>query len=347
MNFDFEKIQKRYKDFWNRENATPILLLKGSKGEAKLPQLPASIKDEWCNIEYVVQKERALFENTAFIGDALPLVNPNLGPDIFGATLGTDIIFEKTTSYSVPFIDDISRPLQFKEDNKWWKLICDITQAFCEDSRGDYLVGVTDLHPGVDGLVSIRSPQELCYDMVDCPEDVLNASMSVLPFFKAQFEKLYAITQQNQTGTSNWMGIYNENPWYVTSADFICMISEKDFENYVIKEIIEEAKYLQGNTIFHLDGPGALRHLDRLLEVDEISGIQWVYGAGQPTAKHWLNVLKKIQNAGKNINIELQREDFDTIFSELKPEGLSCSFGFDYTESEALEMYNYIQKKYT
>jgi hypothetical protein len=32
-------------------------------------------------------------------------------------------------------------------------------------------------------------------------------------------------------------------------------------------------------SLFHLDGPGALKHLDSLLELDALDGIQWVSGA--------------------------------------------------------------------
>jgi hypothetical protein len=32
-------------------------------------------------------------------------------------------------------------------------------------------------------------------------------------------------------------------------------------------------------TIYHLDGPGALRHLDRLLAIPELDCAQWIQGA--------------------------------------------------------------------
>jgi hypothetical protein len=53
-----------------------------------------------------------------FLGDSFPSVNPNLGPDILGVTLGTHIVFEETTSYSIPFVKDWNEDFAFKEDNK-------------------------------------------------------------------------------------------------------------------------------------------------------------------------------------------------------------------------------------
>ncbi len=341
---EWEQLAARYEDFWQCRNKTPILLLKGLKAEpAPLPR-PAKKEDAWLDTDYVVRHERSILDSSFFVGDAYPLINPNLGPDIFGATLGADLIFEETTSYSVPFVKDWTEEIAFRPDNPWWKKLLELTEAFVEDSRGAYLVGITDLHMGADGLVSVRGPEQLCCDIFDQPEVFQKTSSILLPAFKTQFEQLCALTQRYIKGCSNWMGLFKQDPWYVTSSDFICMISGDDFETLILPELKEEISYLKGNTIFHLDGPGALRHLDQLLAIPQLAGIQWVYGAGQPSAKHWLPVLKKIQDAGKLVNIGLQREDVETIFTELRPEGLSCYFDFSYTESEALEILDFAER---
>ena len=74
---------------------------------------------------------------------------------------------------------------------------------------------------------------------------------------------------------------------------------------------------------FHLDGPGALKHLDRLLELPELYGIQWVYGAGHGPASNWLHVYKKIQAAGKCMEVLCEGvDDARTIMENLKPQGV-------------------------
>ena len=99
------------------------------------------------------------------------------------------------------------------------------------------------------------------------------------------------------------------------------MISPDMFKEFILPELMEEIEWLDGKTIFHLDGPGALKHLDMLLEIPKLAGIQWVYGAGQPTAAYWVPVLKKIQAAGKLIHIHIVPEDLDVLLEEIKPEG--------------------------
>ena len=93
------------------------------------------------------------------------------------------------------------------------------------------------------------------------------------------------------------------------------------YEELVVGELLEELDFLD-ESIYHLDGPDALKHLDRLLAIDKLKGIQWVYGAGQPTASHWIPVLKKIQDAGKMIQIDVVPEELDIMLENLKPEGV-------------------------
>ena len=75
-------------------------------------------------------------------------------------------------------------------------------------------------------------------------------------------------------------------------------------------------------SIFHLDGPDAIRHLDALLELKELDAIQWVPGDGNPPARAWLAMLNKIQRAGKSVWISASPEDVHAILEELRPEGL-------------------------
>jgi hypothetical protein len=56
-------------------------------------------------------------------------------------------------------------------------------------------------------------------------------------------------------------------------------------------------------SIFHLDGPAALRHLDLLLELDDLHAVQWVQGAGNGPATQWIDVYRRCLDAGKSVQI--------------------------------------------
>jgi hypothetical protein len=76
-------------------------------------------------------------------------------------------------------------------------------------------------------------------------------------------------------------------------------------------------------SVFHLDGPGALRHLNWLLEEDWIQAIQWVYGSSRGPASRWLEVYRKIRAAGRSIHLlATGPEDALNVLREIGPRGL-------------------------
>ena len=90
-------------------------------------------------------------------------------------------------------------------------------------------------------------------------------------------------------------------------------------------------------TIYHLDGPGALRHLDTLLEIDKLDAIQFVYGDGARPATRWLDVYMRIQDAGKNIHVSLDAWEVDAFIEHLRPEGVMlCTSTDTVEEADAL-----------
>ena len=77
--------------------------------------------------------------------------------------------------------------------------------------------------------------------------------------------------------------------------------------------------------IYHLDGVNQLPFLDDLLAIPEMTGIQWVPGAGKPVpgTDEWMPVFKKIQAAGKNIvGSDVTPEYVGRMYKELDPRGL-------------------------
>lgn len=323
---DFGKIEKRYEAYWAKENHDrPLLDVRARRWDyrEKMPEYKGTLRERWLDTDYVIRRERAMLEATYFAGEAYPLMNPNLGPDVFGSYFGCGITFGEDTSWASRHVGNLEEIhcSWLDRTNFWLKKTIELTEAMLEKSKGDYLVGITDIHPGMDGLVSLRGPEELCFDLYEETELVKQLSWQLFERFTEVYELLNGILIKKQKGNSNWMGIYHSKGWYVTSCDFMGMISSEMYKTFVEPELKAEIAYL-GNTMFHLDGPGALRHLDALLTLDGLDGIQWVYGAGQPTAAYWIPVLQKIQGAGKMIHVDIIPGDLPVLLENLKPEGV-------------------------
>ena len=325
---DWEKKQKKFLEFWSRENHDrPLLCITAPKKGGEQPPVSqhATLKERWMDTEYVLKQANWKMQNTCYVGESFPAFNPDLGPDFFAACYGTEINFGENTSWAVPWLTDeqIEEFQGFVMDktNEYYKKMLELTNAAVEDGKDKYFVGITDLHPGGDALVSMRGPQTLCFDTLDYPEFIQAGVMNLLPGFQEIYEELYQITTRYQKGSTCWMGIWHPKRWYPVSCDFSCMISEDMYEELFVGEIEKEIEYLDAS-MYHLDGPDALKHLDRLLKIPSLNGIQWVYGAGNPTASHWIPEIKKIQDAGKCVQIGVMPEELEIMLKELRPEGL-------------------------
>ncbi|HEY5584962.1 MAG TPA: trimethylamine corrinoid protein 2 [Ruminiclostridium sp.] len=323
---NFDKIKVRFEEYWAKENHDrPIVSITAPKQNKMALDYPKhiSLRDRWLDTEYMIKQANVQMQNTYFGCEAFPMLSPNLGPDAFSAFYGTPIEFGEHTSWSIHNIEDPDEHKQFvlEKEGFYYKKMIEMTKAAVEDGKDKYIVAITDLHPGADALVAMRGPEELCIDTIERPEYINKGALELFNGFRTVCDELYDISTKYQQGSSNWMGIWHPKKWYVTSCDFCCLISPNKFEELIIPELYEELDYLDAS-MFHLDGPGALKHLDRLLQIDKLNGIQWVYGDGQPTASHWLEVLRKIQNAGKMIQVSVAPEELDIMLESLNPEGV-------------------------
>ena len=207
------------------------------------PTAPATLEERWMDTEYQLNAFRWGMENTHYLGESYPLFNPNLGPDVLGAVCGCDLHFGEVTSWASPCIEDYEThpSIVFDENNFWWKKISELTQAAVEDAKGEYLVGITDLHPSADAIVSLRGAENAAMDLYDEPDQFIHRTWEVHEVFKEMTRRLHNIIAPHQRGCSNWMGIVHPDElWYVTSCDFIYMISKAHFEEFIAPELLAE-----------------------------------------------------------------------------------------------------------
>ena len=331
---NWDQIQKNFKAFWKRENERPLVNITGIR-DGYVPRAisaPSSLAAKWENPEYVLECTRESIRSTYWGGDSFPMFMPNLGPDIIGAILGDDIIYGEGTSWSAHRMTEAewgSRRFVFDENNLWWKKLAALTQTLVEGANGEFFVGLSDFHPGCDALVSLRGPENLCFDLRDYPDEIKRANAEIFEVLKQVAERSREILMPYQEGTATWMSMWHPCMWYVTSCDFNGLISPEDFETFVAPDLTMQLDWLDAS-VYHLDGPAAIRtHLDRLLAFEKLDGVQVCYGAGAGRATDWIDAAKKVQAAGKCLNISASPEDLDVLLSELRPQGLYLELGKD------------------
>lgn len=305
----WSQVRKHARQWWAGELDRPLILarLQGYDPGRPAPELP----DYEYTSHYTDASPQAVVDRwdynlscTRFLGDAFPTVRPNFGACVVAAFLGAQLVNRPDTVWF-----QADRPASLAElewhvdcENPVFARVRDIVQAAQDRWQGDVLIGMTDLSGILDILSVFRPGEELLFDLYDQPERIKQHIHQLQQAWWRYFDSFASLTAATNPGYAAWDGMYSETPFYMLQCDFAYMISPAMFRQFVQPELIATADRLD-NAFYHMDGPGQIRHLAALLEIDALKGIQWVPGAGQPDIRHWPELYRRIREAGKLIQI--------------------------------------------
>jgi hypothetical protein len=158
---------------------------------------------------------------------------------------------------------------------------------------------------------------------MDCPDYVREFDLYLMKLWMEVHDTFYQITRESAEGSTTWPGvnIWSPGRTYFSMCDFSYMISPKMFIDIFLPAIEMQVNYLD-HSMYHLDGVGAFAHVDAICGLSKLNGIQVIPGDGKPSALHYMDVLKKIQRAGKNLQIILPPEEVETALQNLSSKGL-------------------------
>jgi 5-methyltetrahydrofolate--homocysteine methyltransferase len=253
--------------------------------------------------EQVVDAFEPALAGTRYYGDSFPSWWVNFGPGIMAGFTGAAVNSVADPSETVWFgtVDgvDIKR-LNFTYDleNAWWKRVREFTAAMVERWGGRLAVGHTDLGGNLDILASFCSTEGLLYSVIDHPEEVDRLVGQITELWLRYYDELDAMIRPACRGTTCWAPVWSTGKTYMLQSDFAYMLSPEMFERFVLPDLTACCEQLD-HGFYHLDGRGQIPHLDALLSIERLRGIQWVPGDGRPPPDRWLPLLKRIRDAGK------------------------------------------------
>jgi 5-methyltetrahydrofolate--homocysteine methyltransferase len=350
MSIDFSaerwrKLRETSRRWWNGELERPIVHAVLTGRDPKRQPSEIHFKRLTATFDFSIPAEKVVdawdyqLSQREFLGDAYPVIWPDFGPGVCAVSMGAiGETSEKTVWFHPPRemeFADISPEVNL--DHPWIRRISDILRAAMDRWNGQALVGMTDLGGNLDILSTFRPSEQLLLDLYDRPEDVKKAAWATHEAWWKCFEHFNAILQPKNPGYSHWAGIYCEKPTYMLQCDFAYMISPQMFDEFVRPELVAACRRLD-SSFYHLDGVGQLPHLDSLLAIDELDGVQWVPGDGQKSFDGWPEVYEKIQRAGKLIQFLGTFEEFQRIVDRIgSAKGFWISQTFSASQRNAAE----------
>jgi hypothetical protein len=331
---DADRTLERMEAFWEREilDRPLVQFTVPRPPEEQLP-VPeshhATPEERWLDIDYQTRLRVANVSNVYYPGDRLPAAYPNLGPEVFAALYGCPIHFgDYGTSWTNPILHDWSQAdaLHLDWESPHLKWLHEATDALLEAGRDKFITGMADWHPGGDAIAAFRDPQNLAVDLITHPNEV----KALLARLESDYFSLYSMFYDKLRAADQpitaWLPLASPSRYYIPSNDFSCMVSGEMFREFFLPGLTNECRFLD-RSIYHLDGPNALRHLDDLMAIKELGALQWVPGAGNEGFVRWIEVYRRAQAAGKGLWISCALDEVPDVMAALDPHGVCLAVG--------------------
>ena len=322
------EIKKRYDAFWAHENTDRAVLYMATGREWET--LPAKdLHEQWECPEYRVRCAEHTLKVTEYFAEGYPRTRAHVGPGSLAAMTGGDYLLKRNTVWFTedPALRDDWRNYEkivLRTDSPMYILTERIMRALSENNRGRYWTDPSGLCHGLDVLSSLRGAQNLLTDLYDHPAEVKRALSTLDEIWEQVFTwQCDIIFGGGQEGLTSWLPVWCRGRWDALQCDFSAMISPDHFEEFMLPSMVTYTEFLD-HSLYHLDGPGQIPHLDLLLSLPRLDGIQWMPGDGTPGEADdlWFPIYERIQAAGKNLMLFCDRKGALKLLRHLSPVGL-------------------------
>ena len=306
---NWEQTKERFTAWWKQEKiGTPLLrvVAEGKPADELLPvEAFQNVREKYLNAEKITRNYENYCRTHWFLEDAYPSVSLDLGPGSMALYLGAEPLFTEDTLWFEGKIKDLSEwsELSFDPNNHWWKTHLEMIKTAQRLSGGNFLVNIPDIVENFDILSGLRGSQNLCYDLMDDPDLIGRLINQVDGLYHKYYDAMYDIVK-GEDGSSQFTAFMVWGPGRTAKiqCDFCALISPDQFREYALPSLQKQCAWLD-NSIYHLDGPDAVKHVPALMEIKELTALQWTCGAGQPDGgnERWIPIYDQVRAAEKSL----------------------------------------------
>ncbi|MHB1485224.1 MAG: trimethylamine corrinoid protein 2 [Saccharofermentanales bacterium] len=311
---NWQETKERFTAWWNgKDMDRPMMRLVGRR-DVPIETLekcdgPVDFEDKHIGVEYNLKMVRNYCRQHHLLAEAFPYVNLNIGPGSMATYLGSEPNFQQDTVWFTECIDSWKdrKPFTYEPDNFWWKRHLDVIRKAKESNKDDILITIPDIVENVDILSAMRGPLTFCYDLVDDPDMINNYVHQIDDIYFKYYDEFYNIVK-DEDGSSSYTGfsIWGPGRTCKVQCDFAVLMTPWQFKEIVKPSLAKQCRNLDFS-LYHLDGCDAIKHLDALIEIENLNAIQWTPGAGKPDCgfEEWYPIYDKIRAAGKGVWISI------------------------------------------
>ncbi len=326
---DWEETKIRYKQWWAHEyfGRCALAVTAPKKNPPDLPEPPPekSIEQQWYDLDWISARQEYNKSRMFYGGEALPVWNGGYpGHKCIATFLGCPTSLDWDTGWHDPILlgEDIEfQSLSINKADRNYRFMLDLLRRGVKEARGKCLVSIGAFGGSGDTLAALRSTERLLFDCVERPDQVRAADDFLMDMWCKHYDNLYEIIHEADEGSTCWFDLWSPGKFYAAQNDFAYNIGPQMYRELFLPVIEKQSRFLT-HCVYHVDGVNNFVHVDALLELPRVQAYQILPGAGKPNALAYMDVLKKVQKAGRNLWISLPIGDVRTALETLSARGL-------------------------
>jgi len=171
----------------------------------------------------------------------------------------------------------------------------------------DFIFTIPDMIENIDILSAMRGAEPLCIDMLDNPETVSRHLRQIDELYEYYYNLIYDFVKfPDNSSCFSAFRVWGPGRTAKIQCDFAALISPRQFREFALPSLRRQCKFMN-NTVFHLDGPQAMKHVPALMEIKELNALQFTCGEMRPdgTNEEWWGVYDQVKAAGKALWIQV------------------------------------------
>jgi hypothetical protein len=327
---DWEETQQRLRAWWNHDYSGRCALsvtapLDHPPGRPAPPE-PRTIEDQWYNLDAIAERNEYGMSRTFYGGEAIPVWSAGYpGIAAIPTMLGCPFRLDMHTGWHDPLLPDPDgfdiRSLRLDETHDACRYHFDVLRRAMKETSGKSIPSMGAFYHAGDTLDAIRGTEQLLVDCIERPDVVRDAEDWLMDMWCDFFDRTYHTVNGPAQGSSCWIGIWAPGKTYAVSCDFSYNIGPEMYKELFLPAIHRQMDFLD-YSIYHVDGVNAFAHVDALCREPRLQAIQILPGTGKPSPLHYLDVLKKVQRAGKNLQLYLPAGEVKPALEQLSARGL-------------------------
>lgn len=344
--------RERLRAFWAGSSlGRPALIAKAPNPDPHWspwagPELDIKAKDlspEWHAFE-----AKHTLEKFLFCAESMPKISTNDGSivTLLAELAGGDYEYTDAGAWVKPLPHLWNQPLPcFDESHPHVQILTKIIYRVAEVVGDRGYINPPHLVDALTTLSNLRTPKQLCMDLIDIPEKVRMWSDALTSIFINAYEYFYQmVTKLGYGDTCSWLDAMAEGRMQNVECDFAVMLSPDMFKEFVLPDLRRQTEYFD-YSLYHLDGACQMRFFDLLKTLPKLNGFQWnpLESDGSPVL--WLDAFREIRRHKFSLYISCSNIDEAVhITKEIGTDGLLISLPLFQSEAEAEDAIHEIEK---